>query len=56
MIIRIDQSKCSGCRMCIEICPVGAIEEGDKIMVDMSRCIKCRSCVVACPSKAIIIK
>ncbi|QXM05487.1 4Fe-4S binding protein [Crassaminicella indica] len=56
MVISIDQSKCSRCRMCIEICPVGAIEEKDLIMVDMFRCIKCRSCVVACPSKAIVIK
>ncbi|MCT4620202.1 MAG: 4Fe-4S binding protein [Marinisporobacter sp.] len=56
MIIKIDQSKCSGCKICMEICPVGAIEEMDGIRVNMTRCIKCRSCVVACPIKAIVIK
>ncbi|QEK11713.1 4Fe-4S dicluster domain-containing protein [Crassaminicella thermophila] len=55
MIIKVDQSKCSGCKKCIEICPVNAIEE-DIVSIDMSRCIKCRSCAVSCPSKAIVIK
>jgi NADH-quinone oxidoreductase subunit F/NADP-reducing hydrogenase subunit HndC len=56
MIVKIDQSKCSGCKMCIDICPVGAIDEGEGMRIDITRCIKCRSCVVACPIKAIIIK
>ncbi len=53
-IARIDDSKCTGCGVCIERCQVGAISEADgKHAVNRERCIGCGLCVSSCPGEAI---
>jgi len=51
----IRRERCSGCRICIGMCPYGAIsfDEEDKVaVVNPALCRGCGTCVAACPSKA----
>jgi len=46
-------SKCIGCRECLEACPENALFEGPVgIRTDEARCKHCGSCVNACPAGA----
>ena len=52
----IDKNKCSGCKVCIELCPYKAItfDETNKVSaVNEAVCKGCGTCVSACPSGAI---
>ena len=53
-LARIDDSKCTGCGVCVERCQVGAILEADgRYTVNGERCIGCGLCVSTCPGEAI---
>ena len=52
----IDQSLCTGCRMCNRLCPMGAISfANDKSSIDANECAECGTCSRAevCPVDAI---
>ncbi|KUO75848.1 MAG: hypothetical protein APF81_05295 [Desulfosporosinus sp. BRH_c37] len=59
--VLIEQSKCIGCRMCLQICPFGIPQYGENGL--MEKCNLCLdrfqetgkepACVSACPSKAL---
>lgn len=55
MIESIEKTKCTGCKMCADICPKAAIsfdvnEEGFWYpIVDESSCIHCNACINKCP-------
>jgi len=51
----VNQEECTGCGVCIEVCPVQAIslDLKRKAQIDSEKCIECGSCVRECPNQAI---
>jgi heterodisulfide reductase subunit A len=52
----VDEDKCSGCRICNNLCPYSAIiydPDKKRSTVISALCKACGACVAACPSKAI---
>ncbi len=40
--MKIEQEKCSGCKLCTKVCTVGAISMNDekKAFVDLDQCVE----------------
>jgi heterodisulfide reductase subunit A len=56
MFAEVDEDRCSGCRVCNEICPYSAIEfdaDARRSHVISALCKACGACVATCPSAAI---
>ncbi len=54
--IAYDREKCTGCRLCIRVCPTKAIEflpEEKKVKIFVSRCCFCAQCTDICPPKVL---
>ncbi|MBL7197430.1 MAG: 4Fe-4S binding protein [Candidatus Omnitrophica bacterium] len=57
----VDKDKCTGCRICVEKCPVKAISlsagqagmEDEKAKINMEECIHCGICHSVCPEEAV---
>jgi len=63
-MIEIKEDWCKGCRICIERCPVDALEESDHInkrgvrppqLKKDNECNSCRLCELICPDLAITV-
>jgi pyruvate formate lyase activating enzyme len=51
------ESRCIGCKICIDTCPHGALKFTDKgIEIDRNKCVACAKCVAACPGTALECK
>jgi ferredoxin len=51
--IQYDKEKCIGCKLCLKVCPCGAIEfkeKEKKIKIYLARCCFCAQCNDICPS------
>jgi ferredoxin len=54
--IKIILEKCTGCTLCVRICPFGAIKvENKKAVIDLSKCNLCGACVDSCKFAAIVL-
>jgi len=50
----VDSDKCTGCGVCVSLCPQGAISLQDGVaVIDQVLCRKCGDCVEVCPDNAI---
>jgi electron transfer flavoprotein alpha subunit len=57
MAIYIINEKCTGCSLCLKVCPFDAIRIMDKkATIDFNKCNLCGACVPACKFKAIILE
>ncbi len=54
---KVDEDKCSGCGVCISVCPFNIPEfkmkEDKRVSYIDEACLGCGNCIAACPSKAI---
>ncbi|MFO7870947.1 MAG: electron transfer flavoprotein subunit alpha [Kiritimatiellia bacterium] len=54
--IKIIEEKCSGCRLCVQSCPFGAISMVEKkARIDLDKCTLCGACVEVCRFDAIVL-
>ncbi len=54
--VKIDEQKCTGCKICIRNCPepgVIQMKQNKKVAINQVRCKACYLCVSACPKKAL---
>lgn len=56
--LEYDSAKCTGCRMCVEVCPHRVFQmEGKKAFVtDRDLCMECGACMRNCSSGAITVQ
>lgn len=58
-ILHIDENRCKGCSLCVDVCPVKILEIDETKVnakgynpikcIDMEKCIGCTSCGLVCP-------
>lgn len=57
LLYKVDASRCIGCRICEQVCPVQAIEMvNGKAIIDPEKCTGCGLCVEQCPTGAISLQ
>lgn len=63
-MIEVKDDWCKGCNICIDRCPVDALEESDKLnrrgirppkLKEKNECNYCRLCELICPDLAITV-
>lgn len=56
--LEYDSSKCSGCTLCVQVCPHAVFEmhAGKAVLVDRGACIECGACGLNCPDDAIRVR
>lgn len=56
--VSIDYEKCSGCLLCVKLCPADALESKDKKPVlkkpGRNECMACGDCAAFCSEDAIV--
>jgi len=54
--IKINQKKCTQCKVCVRVCPFNAIDPETLKLQNPNMCAKCGKCIDACPQQAIHYK
>jgi electron transport complex protein RnfB len=64
--VKINQTTCRACGLCVERCPVQALtlakcavaqnERGEAATLDVDRCLGCGVCVHKCPTQSLILE
>jgi len=51
---KVDQTKCTGCGNCVEVCPAEAIKlVENKAQINQDECLECGACQAECANEAI---
>jgi Fe-S-cluster-containing hydrogenase component 2 len=54
-MLYVDENRCSGCGVCVNVCPRAAIAiEDGKASISQALCNHCEACAAACPERAIL--
>jgi len=55
--LKLDEKKCTGCGMCLEVCPHAVLAKADgKVAIDFrDACMECGACARNCPNEAITV-
>ena len=53
--LRLDEEKCTGCGMCIKVCPheVFVINQHKSTILNRNRCMECGACAKNCSAGAL---
>lgn len=54
--LKIDSDKCTGCKVCTQVCPIGNLVVTTSAQRLSKKCEFCLACVHHCPSNAIQLK
>ncbi len=56
--LKLDQQKCSGCKMCTIVCPHNVFEVKDRKaeIINKNSCMECGACAKNCPEGAITVR
>ncbi|MDO9107362.1 MAG: mercury methylation ferredoxin HgcB [Coriobacteriia bacterium] len=55
--LKLDEAACTGCKVCMHVCPRGALSmsDGKAVIVDLGACIECGACARNCAFGAISV-
>ncbi|MGI6096801.1 MAG: 4Fe-4S dicluster domain-containing protein [Dethiobacteria bacterium] len=59
MAVEVDKKLCKKCRICIEMCPKGALDvdaDGTAYLAHPDKCTLCELCSWVCPDFAVDVK
>ena len=56
--LKLDENKCNGCGLCIQVCPhaVFTISEKKAKIIDFNACMECGACALNCPVEALTVQ
>jgi ferredoxin len=56
--LRLDREKCSGCGMCLVVCPhpVLGMNDGRAWIQNRDACMECGACARNCPTEAVTVQ
>ena len=55
--LKYDETKCNGCRRCVEVCPHAVFVMADKRarLIDRDACMECGACAINCSEGAVTV-
>ena len=56
--LSLDEQQCTGCGMCINVCPHDVFKREDRVVVisNMTNCMECGACQKNCPTGAVQVE